>query len=301
MSRPQVQARTRPSLLLSILAVAVCLSSLVGCGKYDEMKARRAVNEGNAEYGEQNYDKAAKKFEEAIKDVPDLEIAHHNLGITYSRMFKAGVETPENKAIADKATEQLGWWLAKHPDDLKIRKLITTLWLDAGEYEKALAFWKNEHTRDPKARDVLQTVAAIYMKSQDWRSAIEWYRKDVEAAPDAASKVAALNTIASNVALGKLFAGRGKLFGAERAELAEIGLQAAEEGIKLDPKVISLWNTSQGLWDQRSLGNGQSWAYLIDRTESQVYSQRARVLREEAKKANPPAAPGTPAAPGNGT
>ena len=124
---------------------------------------------------------------------------------------------------------------------------------------------------------------------------------DVEAAPDGASKVAALNTIASNVALGKLFAGRGKLFGAERAELAEIGLQAAEEGIKLDPKVISLWNTSQGLWDQRSLGNGQSWAYLIDRTESQVYSQRARVLREEAKKANPPAAPGIPAAPGDGT
>lgn len=297
MSRPQVQARTRTLSLSILVTVSVFLA---GCGKYDEMKARRAVNEGNAEYGEQNYDKAAKKFEEAIQIVPDLEIAHHNLGITYSRMFKAGVETPENKAIATKATDQLAWWLQKHPDDLKIRKLITTLWLDAGEYEKALAYWKNEHTRDPKARDVLQTIAGIYLKSQDWRSAIEWYRKDVEAAPDTNARVAALTSIV-NVCFGKLFSGREKVFTTERAEIAEIGLQAAEEGIKLDPKVIGLWGTSQGLWDQRSLANGQSWAYQIDRTESQVYSQRARVLREEAKKANPPAAPGTPAAPGNGT
>ena len=299
MSRPQVQARARSWLPLSFLIAAVCLLN-VGCGKFDEMKARRAVNEGNAEYGEQNYDKAAKKFEEAISIAPYLEIAHHNLGITYSRMFKAGIETPENKAIATKATDQLGWWLQKHPDDSKIRKLITQLWLEAGEYEKALAFWKNEHIRDPKSRDVLQIIAGIYLKSQDWRSAIEWYRKDVEAAPDTGARVAALNSIV-NVCFNKLLSGRDKIFGAERAEIAEIGLQAAEDGIKLDGKVIGLWGSSQGLWDQRSLANGQSWAYQIDRTESQVYSQRARVLREEAKKANPTPAPGTPATPPSGT
>ena len=33
---------------------------------------------------------------------PDLEIAHHNLGITYSRMFKPGVDTPENKALGER-------------------------------------------------------------------------------------------------------------------------------------------------------------------------------------------------------
>lgn len=294
MSRPQVQARARTSLSLVFLVMAL---ALLGC---TEMNARREVQKGNNEYGEQNYDKAAKHFEQAIKLTPSLEIAHHNLGITYSRMFKAGIDTPENKALATKATEQLAWWLQKHPDDSKIRKLITGLWLDAGEYEKALAFWKNEHERDPKSRDVLQIIAGIYIKAQDWRSALEWYRKDVAAAPDSAAKVAALTSIV-NVCFNKLFAGRDKVFGAERAEIAEIGLQAAEEGIQLDPKVIGLWGTSQGLWDQRSLANGQSWAYQIDRTESQVYSQRARVLREEAKKANPTPAPGTPAAPGNGT
>lgn len=295
---------SRPSLPTSVSATILVALALV-LGGCNELTARRAVQEGNAEYGEQNYDKAAAHFEKAIAKAPNLEIAHHNLGITYSRMFKPGVDTPENKALADKATAQLSWWLAKHPDDTKIRKLITGIWIDADEYEQALAFWKKEHDRDPASRDVLQTVAGIYLKSGDWRSAIEWYRKDVEAAKDIPGKIAALSAIA-NVSFGKLFGGREKVFGVERCEIAEIGLNAAEEGIKLDAKAIALWGTSQGLWANRSVANAQSWAYQIDQAEAQVFAQQARVLREEAKKAqaaaggDAPAAPaGTP--PGSGT
>jgi tetratricopeptide (TPR) repeat protein len=298
MSQPL--ARTRVPRLILVGAALCSVLVLAGC---EELSARRSVQKGNTEYEEQNYDKAAAHFEDAIKSAPDLEIAHHNLGITYSRLFKPGVDTPANKAYADKATEHLGWWLSKYPDDSKIRKLITGIWIDAGEYDKALVYWKKEHDRDPKSRDVLQVIAGIYLKSGDWRESLVWYRKDVDAAPDAPAKVAALTSIV-NVCFGKLFSGREKVFATERAEIAEIGLAAAEEGIKLDEKVVALWGTSQGLWDQRSLANGQSWAYFIDRTESQVYSQRARVLREEAKKAEAAAAAGASAAPktpANGT
>ncbi|MBK9030922.1 MAG: hypothetical protein IPL61_06210 [Myxococcales bacterium] len=295
MSRPAAPRGSSPSLSI-IVAVAACVA-LAGC---NELSSRRSVQKGNGAYEDQNYDKAAAYFEDAIKQTPELEIAHHNLGITYSRMFKSGIDTPENKAIADKATTQLAWWLAKHPDDTKIRKLITGLWIDAGEYEKALEYWKKEHDRDPSSRDVLQTVAGIYLKSGDWRQGIDWYRKDVAAAKDTAGKIGALSAIV-NVAFGKLFAGREKVFATERAEIAEIGLAAAEEGIAMDDKVIALWGTSQGLWNQRALANGQSWAYQIDLAESQVFSQRARVLREEAKKAQAASAPGTPGAPASGT
>lgn len=296
MSRPSLPRRLSATLSLAIGALALLL--VTGC---NELAARRAVQEGNGEYSEQNYDKAAALFEKAIRKAPDLEIAHHNLGITYSRLFKAGVDTAENKAFADKAAAQLTWWLNKHPNDVKIRKLLTGIWIDADEYEQALAFWKKEHERDPAARDALQTVAGIYLKSGDWRSAIDWYRKDVDAAKDVPGKVTALAAIA-NVSFGKLFGGREKVFGAERCEIAEIGLQAAEEGIKLDPKAIALWGTSQGLWGNRAVANGQSWAYQVDQAEAQVFAQQARVLREEAKKAQAAAGgAGAPAAPGNGT
>ncbi len=286
---------SRPSLPTSVSATILVALALV-LGGCNELSARRAVQKGNAEYGEQNYDKAAAHFETAIAKAPQLEEAHHNLGITYSRMFKPGVDTAENKALAEKATAQLAWWLAKHPNDTKIRKLITGIWIDADQYEAALTFWKKEHERDPASRDVLQTVAGIYLKSGDWRSAIDWYRKDVEAAKDIPGKIAALSAIA-NVSFGKLFGGRDKVFGAERCEIAEIGLQAAEEGIKLDPKTIALWGTSQGLWANRSVSNAQSWAYQIDQAEAQVFAQQARVLREEAKKAQAAAGGAAPAAP----
>lgn len=295
MSRSPVSWRARTATLVVLLVGVV---TLAGC---NELSARRAVQEGNAAYGEQEYAKAAVLFEKAIAKAPDLEFAHHNLGITYSRMFKPGVDTPENKAYADKCARELTWWLAKHPDDAKIRKLLTGVWIDADQYDKALEYWKKENQRDPSSREVVQTIAGIYLKSGDWRSAVDWYRKDVGMAKDLSSKVVALQAIA-NVSFGRLFGGHDKVFGLERAEVAEIGLQAAEEGIKLDDKNIALWGISQGLWVNRGIGNGQTWAFQIDVAESQVFAQQASVLREEAKKAQAATgASGAPAAPGNGT
>jgi tetratricopeptide (TPR) repeat protein len=282
-------------------AFAVLLAIATGLAGCQELSARRLVQKGNEEYGEQHYEAAAAKFEAAIKKAPDLQIAHHNLGITYSRMFKPGVETDENRAIASKAAEQFAYWLDKHPNDTKIRKLLTGIWLDAGEYQKALDFWKKEHDKDPKAQDVIELIAGIYNKSGDWRSAIEWYYKDVEAAKDVDGKVLAYQSV-TNLTFARLFSGRDKLFGVDRTELAEIGLAAAGEALKLDSKSIPMWGISTGLWNNRAIANGPGWAQAIDRAEAQVFDQTARVLKEEAKKAQAATGtPGAPATPANGT
>lgn len=269
-----------------ILLVAVAF--LGGC---DELSARQHVQKGNAAYGEGDFNKAVKHFEDAQKLAPDLDVAYHNAGIAYSRMFSEGLETPENKAIAAKATENLAKWLEKHPKDVKIRKLLTGLWINSGDYEKALAYWKNEHEANPKARDIIQLIAGIYLKSGDWRTAIEWYRKDVDAATDVPGKVAAYQSIA-NLAFSKLFSlqAREKVFGAERTEIAEIGLEAAGAALELDPNNLPMTSISAGLWGNRATSQGPFWAATIDRVEGQVFDQRARVLREEAKK-NQPASP----------
>jgi tetratricopeptide (TPR) repeat protein len=274
-----------------VMILLVAVTFLGGC---DELSARQHVQKGNARYGEQDFQGAVAHYEAAMKLAPDLDVAYHNAGITYSRMFSAGVETPENKAIAAKATENLAKWLEKHPKDLKIRKLLTGLWIDSGDYEKALAYWKKEHEANPQARDVIQLVAGIYLKSGDWRTAIEWYQKDVDAAKDVPDKVAAYQSIA-NLAFGKLFNSRDKVMGAERTEIAEIGLEAAGAALELDPNNLALTSISAGLWGNRATAQGPFWAQTIDRAEGQVFDQRARVLREEAKKNQPAPPAGTPA------
>lgn len=281
-------------------AVITALAIFAGVvlGGCDELSARSSIQKGNAAYGEQDYDKAAKAYEEAIRLAPDLDVAYHNLGITYSRMFSAGVETPENKAVAEKATANLSRWLEKHPKDAKVRKLLTGLWIDSGDYPKALAYWTKEHEADPKARDVIQLIAGIHLKSGDWRTAITWYEKDVAAATDNPGKVTAYQSIA-NLAFGKLFNGRDKIMGPERTEIAEIGITAAGAALELDPNNLALVSISAGLWNNRATAQGPFWAATLDRAEAQVFEQRARVLREEAKKNQPK--PAAPAAPGGGS
>jgi tetratricopeptide (TPR) repeat protein len=283
-----------------ITSLAMILIIVVGLGGCDDLNARSSIQKGNKAYEDQDYDKAAALFEEAIRLAPDLDVGYHNLGIAYYRKFTAGQQTPENKATAEKAATNLAKWLQKHPKDAKIRKLLTGLWIDSGDYKKALEYWIKEHEAAPQARDVIQLIAGIYMKSGDWRTAVEWYRKDVDAATDIPGKVSAYQAIA-NLTFGMLFNSREKVMGAERAGIAEIGLEAAGAALELDPSNLALVSISAGLWNNRATAQGPFWAATIDRTEAQVFEQRARVLREEAKKNQPaPAAP-PPGAKGNGS
>lgn len=282
-----------------MLAVVVALFVLAGC---DELSARKLIQEAGQDYGDQEFEKAADKLERALKLAPDIDIAHHNLGITYSRLYKVGIETPANKEIGDKAALHLKTWLAKHPEDEKVRKLLTQLWLDSGNHEQAIAFWKEIHGKNPADREAVRQIASIYLKSGDWRQSLEWLEKDLTLATKPSDKMEIHQSI-MRVAFNKLLSGGKKILGNDRIELSDIGLAAASQGLAIDDKQIEFWSVSGGLWRQRSFAQGQSWGAAIDDAEGQTFQQRARVLKDEAKKAAPPAAgaPGTPGTSQTGT
>ena len=217
--------------------VAVVLLASVVLAGCDELSARSKVQAGNAAYGDQEFEKAAKRYEEALGLAPNLDVIHHNLGITYSRLFHPGIETPDNKAVAAKATSHLAKWLERHPKDGEVRKLLTGLSIDSGDYMKAIDFWKKEYEATPNARDVIQLIAGIYLKSGDWRSAVDWYRKDVAAAPDAPAKVAAYQSIA-NLTFGKIWtmSSREKVLGAERTRARGDRARGDREGARARPQ-----------------------------------------------------------------
>lgn len=295
MHRPTAAApRAR---LVLVCLFALMAGALVGC---DELGARSLVQKGNGLYQEQEYEKAIAKYEEALAKKPGLTVVHHNLGLAYGRLFRPGLETPANKALAGKASEHLTAWLAKHPKDKPVRKYLLDLWIKSGDFQSALDYYMGEHQQNPANREVVGKIASIHMLKADWRTAVEWLYKDVELAPDAAAKVAAYNVI-SNVAFGKLWTAKARLEvrGVDRTEIAEVGLKAAEQGLALDAKHQGLTGISQGLWNNHALAQGPFWAASIDRTMSQVFEQRARVLREEAKKNQPPKPAG--ATPGTGS
>lgn len=274
--------RTRFAVLLCIAVVALTTST--GC---DEINARRKVQEGNEQYKNARYPEAAALYEEALKKSPDLAIAHHNLGVTYYRMVKPGDESPENQKVADLATDHLTKYLehsTSSKEQILIRKLITEIWVSSSQEERAIAFWEAEHQKDPKDTAVLEQLADLNYKHQDWRKAIEWLKKALDIATTDEDRAKAHANIGTLCFL-KLLNNKDSIQGAERVELADIGIGALQKGLKIQPKNMQMVSTLASLNQQRALASGSRVGFHIDLAQHQNFMRVFSVLREEAKKA----------------
>jgi tetratricopeptide (TPR) repeat protein len=277
--------------VLALLALLAFVFLGSGC---DDLNARREIKEANRLYKDGKFEEAAAHFESALQKVPELALAHHNLGLTYYKMFRAGDETPANKAVAGQATEHLAKYLESFPDDLHIRDILTRVWIDSGDYPKALAFWQKEHDADPKNRDVIEKLAGIHFKAGNWEQAMTWYQKEAEVSPDDAGRIAAYLNI-GKLAWNKL-SNREKTTGAERIKVADLALSALQKAEALDSRSMEIEGYLASVYEFRSLAHGVSWAAALDRASTQAHRAKWRVLKEEADKAAKQN-PTTPAAP----
>lgn len=190
--------------------------------------------------------------------------------------------TVESKAVAKLATEHFQKWLDANPKDEETRKQMTQVWLDAGQYELALAYWKEQlAARGGKDAEVMSILGGITLKAQDWRGAIDWYEKAAETATEPTAKISSLQFI-GNVAWSKL---NSKSLGPiESMEVADLGIGALQRAAELDPKNPRLFFLQASLLGFRAAIHGASWASAIDRASQEDLRGVGRVIRDEAKK-----------------
>ena len=108
------------------LAVVLGLSLVtVGCGKYSfaSLKAKKAFQDANALYQQQDYKRAAEKYEEVLQADPELVTAYFFLGNSYDNLFKPSrVGEAENDAYLQKAIQNYKL-AAERETDPKMQKL----------------------------------------------------------------------------------------------------------------------------------------------------------------------------------
>jgi tetratricopeptide (TPR) repeat protein len=283
---------------LPVATAIVVVASLLA-GGCDEFNARRKINEGNKLYKEGKFEAAIAEFESSLRE-KEIDVAHYNLGLTYAKLFNPGEETPENEKIADKSAEHLEKWLASHPKDNDIRKMMTKVWVDAGRFEKALAYWQKEHEADKTNRDVMAQMANINALAGRHEEAVKWILMDADVAPTEKGKFEAYVRV-GNLTWRKL-SNREKVRYEERIRVADIGIAALQKAIAIDPKEPNPQGLLAAIYNFRSIGHGSSFALNIDRTTSQNHDQKRRVLAEEKKKSQPPKPPAeAPAGKGSAT
>jgi tetratricopeptide (TPR) repeat protein len=119
--------RTLPS---GRLAVAILMAAMaVGCSRFAQLQAARAVKAANQAYQRQDYKEAAELYEQAIQANPDLAPILFYIGNSYDQQYKPSRRgEPENDALLDKAVkyyqeaaDKLA--LSESPDDKKLAKL----------------------------------------------------------------------------------------------------------------------------------------------------------------------------------
>jgi tetratricopeptide (TPR) repeat protein len=280
----------RRTLVVAAILIAVCAAS-TGCSKFN---SRRLINEGNKLYKEGKFEEAAQTFEDALKE-EDIDVAHYNLGITYVKLFIPGAVTDKNKQYADRAAAELGTWLETHPKDNDVRNMMTNVWIDAGDFEKALAYWQKEHEADPKNRDVISQLAGINSKAHRFDDMVKWVLMDVELAPNNEGKINSLINLGN--AVWQELRDKNVNQGAARIHIADTGISALQRVLSMDARNEKAEGLLAALFNFRALAHGASWAASIDRATSQNHDAKHRVLLEELKKQQPQPAPGQPAPP----
>lgn len=162
--------RSHARLLITASLTLGLLAFASGCEK---LKARDALNKGVQAYKATKYDEAAQKFTEALSYDPSFEVARLYLATSYMSQWIPGADSPENKALAQKAEAEFMKVLEGNPKDKLAIESIASM-----RYNQANAYTSLEDKL--KVMDDAKT----------------WYAKLIEVAPDNSKAYYSLGVIA---------------------------------------------------------------------------------------------------------
>jgi len=278
------QSRSGPARRFALFAIAA-LIVLAGC---DELSSRREIQQGNKLYLEGRYAKAIELYDAALARSPGLTIGHHNAGLAYHKLFQPGKETPENKHYAEKAAFHFTKYLEDESGDQKIISLLTTIWLDSDQYDKAIKYWGDILAKDPNSRDVIEKLANINRQAGDYDKALEWHRKRFDLETDPGAKVKALTDIAQ-MQWSRLQ--KPELVDVERVAVVDVGLAALQKAEQLDPKNAVVHSLIASLYQHRALAHGATWAKVIEAASQRYHQVRFSEIQKASGGGKPVADP----------
>jgi len=276
---------------------AAAAAVLVGGAGCEELSSRRQIQEANKLYAEGRYNKAVEMYSEALAMTPELAIGQHNAGLAYYKLFQPGVETKENRAFAEKSAEHFMNYLRSEPNDTKVIGILTTIWLDSGQFDKAISYWSEIHAKEPKSRDVVVRLANIYRKAGQFDKAVEWHSKRVELEPEASGKVRAYYDI-GNMQWSRLQ--KPDLVDADRLAVVDVGLAALQKAEALDPKHPDVQSLMGSLYQHRSWAHGAHWARGLEQASQRFHLSRFSDIKKGATAGAPQGQPGQAGQPGQG-
>ena len=264
-------SQTRAALLLVAL---VALGINTGC--INRIRAKNQLNEGARAYKAGHFEEAESYFRRAKELDPNQQNVDFFIARAIQSQYRPGVDTPQNKAIAEKAIEQYQQVLANHPDNELAYSSIAYLYKATGQEDKQIQ-WIAKRANDANAPPDKRAQALVVLASNKWQCSYT-----ITEQPSVKTTV---------MKEGKAFIQYKKPKEQKDFDQAK---QCVTDGLKLAEQAISLDANNEQAWSYKTnllleLGkldemDGKADQAKQDRDQAAEAQKRTAQLTEENKK-----------------
>jgi len=281
-----MQSRFKAASLVVVLA-AFSLT-LVGCAQLNKLKAKKAFKEANTLYQQQDFKRAADRYEEVVANDPELTAAYFFLANSYDNLYKpsrkgeAAIDAFLKKAVEnykksagvekDKVlkTRSLQYLVAAYgpdklddpsqaepllqemiqidPADPSNYAILSKMYEDAGQYELAEQTLLKAKQAIPKDPTSYTQLAAFYNRQGEFEKTMEALSERTAKEP---SNPEGFYTIAAYY-WEKAYRDF-RLKDAEKLNYIALGMEAADQALSLSPEYLDAINRKELLIRAKAL------------------------------------------------
>lgn len=150
-----------------IFFVGIIISVTSGCGVINRIRAKSEINEAARAYKAGKYAEAEEHSRRALELDPDQKNAPIFIARTVHAQYKPGNESPENKAVADKAIAAYKFVMEKDPTSEEAYLAVTAL-LGAIKKEAEQKQWILQYAKNDAVAADKRAGAFALLASQNW-------------------------------------------------------------------------------------------------------------------------------------
>jgi len=251
---------------------ALCLLPVVLAGACERVEARNLAREGNELYRAGRIAEALGRFEAAARLDPDFPTLQLHIG--YAAMSLAASSDRAGSARhASRATAAFARYMELAPEDERGPRYYLQVLLDSNRFAEALRFLEDQQRKSPNDVMIVSSLGAVSSRAGNFAAALRWYERRAELLRGEAKARYLIGTLCWE----HLYK-NSAVVGAERVKVADRGIRALEEAVRLQPGYGEAVTYINLLYRERAKGEDDPAARERDLEQARRHYERALEL-----------------------
>jgi tetratricopeptide (TPR) repeat protein len=263
-----------------ILAAAI-LTLTPGC---DTFRTKGHIKKGDEYYKGQRYEDAVKEYKEAQQGHPDDWDINYRVAIAYLAMYHPGSSHRKDVEAAEGAVTALEKLIKLEAPDLetkeKVRSFYLSILTSTEKTDKAIQYLEAELAKDPKNAALIGQIGTLYGKKGDFENALKYYKMNAELDPRKKEGWYAVGALCWE----RSYKGGVTVSNEERAVVVDVGLDALEKSLAIDPEYFDAISFTNLLYREKYkvlVAQGKTDEASAAQMKAEEYFKKAMDLKKK--------------------